>query len=71
MPETVKCKICGHLYNRRFLKAHVRRAHGKKAGRAADRESEETPIEAIVSAFESLSKEDRKFLLRRLKELAK
>jgi len=34
MPATVKCQVCGKLYNSRYISTHVRRSHPEIAGAA-------------------------------------
>lgn len=60
MPGTVKCQVCGKLYNSRYVSTHVRLAHPEIA-RAADPERfEQKIVEQIVNLFNQLSPETRK-----------
>ncbi|OLC86637.1 MAG: hypothetical protein AUH88_04280 [Acidobacteria bacterium 13_1_40CM_4_61_5] len=66
MSQIVKCEICGHVYNKRYLQIHLRRAHGQPRGAASHVSSESEAIQQILSLAERLSDEGRKRLLERL-----
>jgi hypothetical protein len=64
MPATVKCQVCGKLYNSKYISTHVRLSHPEIA-RAADPAGFEQKIaEQIVNLFNQLSPETRKQVLR-------
>ncbi len=66
MSQIVKCEICGHVYNKRYLQIHIRRSHGQQPGSASPVSSESEAIQQILSLSERLSDEGRKRLLERL-----
>lgn len=66
MPGTVKCQVCGKLYNSRYISIHVRHAH-PEIPRAADPAKFEQKIVAqILNLFNQLLPETRKQVLRTL-----
>ena len=65
LPDTVKCKICGRLYNKRYLHGHMLRSHSKRK-KVSGKSSETEIIEEILSLFQRLSKEGQESLQERL-----
>ena len=57
---TVRCDVCGGIFNQRYLASHRRLAHGKSKGSTASDSGEEEAIQTIVSLYEDLSHEGRK-----------
>ena len=66
MSQIVKCEICGHIYNERYLQIHMRRSHGKAQNGASFPTSEQEAIEEILSLSKRLSEKGRKYVLERL-----
>ena len=64
MPETVKCRICGRVYNSRYVSTHMRRTHPEIARAADPARFEQKIVEKIVNLFNQLSPETRKQVLR-------
>ncbi len=64
MPETVKCQVCGKLYNSRYVSTHVRRTHPEIARAADPARFEQKIAEKIVNLFNQLSPQTRKQVLR-------
>ena len=60
MPATVKCQVCGKLYNSRYISTHVRRSHPEIARAADPARFEQKIAEQIVNLFNQLSPETRK-----------
>ena len=57
---TVRCDVCGGIFNQSYLASHRRLAHGKSKGSAASDSGEEEAIQTIVTLYEDLSDEGRK-----------
>jgi hypothetical protein len=60
MATTVKCRVCGKLYNSRYVSTHVRLAHPEIARAADPARFEEKIAKQIVNLFNQLSPETRK-----------
>jgi hypothetical protein len=60
MPATVKCHVCGKLYNSKYVSAHVRLAHPEIAKAEDPARFEQKIIKQIVNLFNQLSPETRK-----------
>ena len=66
MPGTVKCQVCGKLYNSRYISTHVRLSHPEIARAADPARFEQKIAKQIVNLFNELSPETRKQVLRTL-----
>lgn len=66
MAGTVKCDICGRVYNQKYLTAHKRLAHGRPQNLVLSGQSEPETVAAIVSIYARLSENVRKELRERL-----
>jgi hypothetical protein len=60
MQSTVKCQVCGKLYNSRYISTHVRLSHPEIARAADPAAFEQKIVEQIVNLFNQLSPETRK-----------
>ena len=56
---TVRCDVCGGIFNQSYLASHKRLAHGKSKGPAASGAGEEKAIQMIVTLYGELSAEGR------------
>lgn len=65
MSQTVKCAICGGVYNQRYLSSHKRMSHGQNAVTSSKRDDAET-LEMIVSLYAELRDETKKEVRNRL-----
>ena len=63
---TVRCDVCGGIFNQSYLASHKRLAHGKSKGATAPNAGEDEAIQTIVSLYEELSAEGRKQAMRLL-----
>lgn len=61
MAQTVRCDVCGKLFNTSYLGAHKRLAHAKEKGA-----NEQIAVEKILKLFEGLSPEGKKKALEQL-----
>ncbi len=66
MSQTVKCDICGGLYNQSHLSSHKRLSHGKRETSPRSSKEEPESIEAILSLYKQLPEEWKKEVLHRL-----
>ena len=70
MPETVRCDVCGGLFSSRHLGSHKRLAHpgGRPVEQAAESAmNDQEAMRRIVELFDTLSEENKKNLLNRLR----
>jgi hypothetical protein len=65
---TVRCDVCGGIFNQSYLASHRRLAHGKSKRSTAPDAVEDETIQTIVSLYEALSPEGRKRVMRLLGE---
>lgn len=61
MAQTVRCDVCGKLFNTSYVGAHKRLAHAKDKGT-----SEQVAVERILKLFAGLSPEGKQNALERL-----
>lgn len=66
MPRTVKCDVCGGLYNQSHLSSHKRLSHGKRKIAALSSKSDPETLTVILSLYEQLSEEGKKEVRNRL-----
>jgi len=66
MAKTVRCDICGGLYNQRHLSSHKRLSHGKREKPAGFSKQEPPSIAMIVSLYKQLPEKQKKEVLDRL-----
>ena len=57
---TVKCDVCGGIFNQSYLPSHKRLAHSKNNPSTATPTTEREAIQKIVSLYERLSVKARK-----------
>jgi hypothetical protein len=63
---TVRCEVCGGIFNQSYLASHSRLAHGKSKGPTVREPGEDQTVRTIVSLYEELSPEGRKRAMRLL-----
>ncbi len=66
MPKTVKCDICGGLYNQSHLSSHRRLSHGNHEPSPRSSKNELASLETILSLYKQLPDEWKKEVLDRL-----
>lgn len=66
MSEIVKCKICGKMFNQRYVNSHKRLAHDQKPSHGSSDLSEPEVMQEILSLYSRLSDDKRKELQNRL-----
>ena len=68
-PSVVKCDVCGHDFNRSYLKSHKRLSHGKRDNAAVRTVDESETVELIRVLYLQLPPASRKNLLKRLADM--
>ena len=66
MSRTMKCDVCGGLYNQSHLSSHKRLSHGKRETPSGSSKQEPPSLKVIVSMYEQLPDEWKKEVLHRL-----
>lgn len=68
MPESVRCDVCGKMFNSRHVSSHKRLAHARlKAGTPSEQER----MKVMLDIFKGLSEETKQRVLERLAESQK
>jgi hypothetical protein len=65
MSNTVKCTVCGKLYNAKYVSSHMRRSHAEIPRDPEPGKAEPKIAGQIVALFNRLSPETRKQVLDR------